>query len=264
MRHGDFTVTAWQLDLPVLVALVLLAGVYFATRRPDIRAASFLVLGLGAIAVVTMGPLGAYDRTLFWPAAAENALLLTLIPLLLGLGGLAPRIPRLLAFPPVGAVLCLVVTMALYFTPLFRLSLSNGVVHQLVRLLLVAAGCLFCWPLLGERGSYPMRMVYAFVDGLLDAVPGIAVMTGHTVIAAAYYKGLHLRFGPSEHFDQTIGGGLMLTIAEATAIPLLAALFVRWARSETAAAPLPAPDEELLQRPWWETDPGPLFDRKTR
>jgi putative copper resistance protein D len=263
MRHGDFTVTAWQLDLPVLVALLVAAGLYFRTGRRDARPASFMLVGLAGIAVVTMGPLGAYDRTLFWPAAAENALLLTLIPLLLGLGGLAPPIPRLLAFPPVGAVLCLVVTMALYFTPLFRLSLTNGVVHELVRLLLVAVGCLFCWPLLAEQGgSYPMRMVYAFVDGLLDAIPGIVVMTGHTLIAAAYYRGLHRGFGPSLRWDQTIGGGLMLTIAEATAIPLLAALFVRWARSETAPAPLPRPDEELLQRPWWETDPGPLKDRR--
>lgn len=250
MRHGDFTLTAWQLDLPVLVALAVVAGVCIAMRRID----ASLLLGLGALAVITMGPLGAFDRTLFWPAAAENALLLTLIPLLLGLGGLAPRIPRLLAFPPVGAVLCLVVTMALYFTPLFRLSLTNGVVHELVRLLLVAVGCLFCWPLLGERGSYPLRMVYAFVDGLLDAIPGIVVMTGHTVIAAAYYRGLHLHVGPSLRWDQTIGGGLMLTLAEATAIPLLAALFVRWANSETAPAPLPAPDEPLLQRPWWENE----------
>jgi putative copper resistance protein D len=262
MRHGNFTVTAWQLDLPVLIALVAVAGFYFRTRRPQVRPSAFLVGGLAGIAVVTMGPLGAYDRTLFWPAAAENALLLTLIPLLLGLGGLAPRIPRLLAFPPVGAVLCLAVTMALYFTPLFRLSLTNGVVHQLVRLLLIAVGCLFCWPLLGERGSYPMRMVYAFLDGLLDAIPGIVVMTGHTLIAAAYYRNLHRDFGPSLRWDQTIGGGLMLTLAEATAIPLLAALFVRWARSETTPAPLPQPDEELLQRPWWETDPGPLKDRR--
>jgi cytochrome c oxidase assembly factor CtaG len=262
MRHGNFTLTAWQLDLPVLIALVVLAGIYFRTRRPETRTATFLFLGLASIAVVTMGPLGAFDRTLFWPAATENALLLTLIPLLLALGGLTPPLPRFLAFPPVGAVLCLVVTMALYFTPLFRLSLTNGVVHELVRLLLVAVGCLFCWPLLGERGSYPMRMVYAFVDGLLDAIPGIIVMTGHTLIAAAYYRGLHLRVGPSLRWDQTIGGGLMLTLAEATAIPLLAALFVRWARSETAPAPLPRADEELLQRPWWETDPGPLKDRR--
>jgi putative copper resistance protein D len=287
-----------------------------------------------------------YDRTLFWPAAAQNAVLLTLTPLLLALGEPAQllsralpahwlhrsRVMSVLSFPMVSALLGVAATLVLYLSPLFRLSLTNNVVHQLVWLMLVALGCLFCWPMLSDQllpdwCGYPMRMAFGFVDGLLDAIPGIIVMTGHGLIAGGYYAGLHRGWGPSLHWDQTIGGGLMLTIAEATAVPFAVALFFRWARADEAnarrgdlllagggsarapiggdsaasgsaggsagdagarsgvgaagdagagvgwaggagadggAARAVEPDEPLLQRPWWESDPGPLADRNMR
>ena len=286
---GGRLLTDWHPDAVVLVVLVLLAvgyGIGVRRRRehwPVSRSVLFL-LGLLSIAVVTMSALGVYDRVLFWPVAVQNTVLLTLTPLLLGLGeplALLPRRPswggpvtRLLAFPLVGALLCLTVTLVLYLTPLFRLSLTNDAVHQLVRLLLVAVGCLFCWPLMSERsvpGGYPLRMVFAFVDGLLDAIPGIIVMTGNGLVAGGYYGELHRGWGPTPRWDQTIGGGLMLTIAEATAIPLLVALFLRWARADERQAR--AGDGQRAQaaevlgalttKPWWEVDPGPLADRRT-
>ncbi|HEX3813655.1 MAG TPA: cytochrome c oxidase assembly protein [Mycobacteriales bacterium] len=322
---------SWHLDTTVLIVLVLAAVAYLAGVRqlrrrgeswPLRRTALFLVAGLGGIAVVTMSALGVYDRTLFWPAATQNAVLLTLTPLLLSLGdpiGLVTRclparsLPRgrivtVLAFPMVSALLCLAATLVLYLTPLFRISLTDGAVHQLVWLGLVGLGCLFCWPMLSEQllpewCGYPMRMAFGFVDGLLDAIPGIIVMTGHGLIAGAYYASLHRGWGPSLRWDQTIGGGLMLTIAEATAVPFAVALFFRWARADEAGARLAdarlaagvdatgvagtvgsgagadrrvadgtatgssgadrAPVGEL-QKPWWETDPGPLADRTPR
>lgn len=290
---GARVLTAWHPDITVIIGLAVLAGAYLAGVRvlhrrgeqwPVRRTVLFVGGGLGSIALVTMSFLGVYDRTLFWPAAAENAILLTLTPLLLALGEPVrlltrcvplrrARIVDVLAFPLVSAVLCLAVTMALYLTPLFRTSLTDGGVHQAVRLLLVACGCLFCWPMLDEGllpvwCGYSLRMAFAFVDGLLDAIPGIVVMTGHRLVAGGYYA--HRGWGPSPHWDQTIGGGLMLTFAEAIAIPFAVALFFRWARSDEAGAR--AVDRRIdavaaevpLQKPWWESDPGPLADRITR
>ena len=293
---GARVLTAWRPDVTVIIGLALLATAYLAGvatlhRRgeewPVRRTVLFLGAGLGSVALVTMSFLGVYDRTLFWPAAAENAVLLTLTPLLLALGEpirlltrclplRRGRIVDVLAFPLVSAVLCLAVTMALYLTPMFRASLTHGGVHQSVRLLLVACGCLFCWPMLDEGllpvwCGYSLRMAFAFVDGLLDAIPGIVVMTGHHLVAGDYYAGLHRAWGPSPRWDQTIGGGLMLTFAEAIAVPFAVALFFRWARADEAGAravdrrieatTADAALQKPLEQPWWERDPGPLADR---
>ncbi len=309
--------TSWKIDAPVLIVLVLLAAAYLFGVRvlhrrgeswPVHRTVLFLGPGLGGIAVVTMSFLGVYDRTLFWPAAAQLTILHVLTPLLLALGEPVRLVARclpgrrlagggmlkVLGFPMVSGILGLVVTMVVFFSPLFRISLTNEPVHQLVRLLMLAVGCLFVWPMLSEHWlpdwcGYPLRMAFAFVDGLIDAVPGIVVMTAHGLIAGTYYRGLHRTWGPSLHWDQTIGGGLMLTLSEAIAVPFAVALFLRWARSDedearrvdrriatgagptaiaTGAGPTAiatgaasAAEEPLLQRPWWETDPGPLADR---
>jgi len=84
--------TAWRFDVVVLVALTVLAVGYLAGVRrvraagqpwPAARTWLFIGLGLGGIAVATMSFLGSYDRTLFWPEAVQNIVLLTVIPLLL-------------------------------------------------------------------------------------------------------------------------------------------------------------------------------------
>lgn len=298
---GLRVLTSWKLDGPVLVVLVLLAAAYLygvrVLRRrgeswPVRRTVLFLGPGLGSIALVTMSFLGVYDRTLFWPVAAQLTVLHILTPLLLALGEPAQlvarcwpgrrliggRILRVLAFPMVSGILGLIVTMVVFLSPLFRISLTNEPVQQLVRLMMLAVGCLFMWPMLSERWlpdwcGYPLRMAFGFIDGLVDAVPGIVVMTGHGLIAGSYYRGLHRTWGPSLRWDQTIGGGLMLTLSEAIAIPFAVALFLRWARSDedearrvdrrtsVATTGAVSAQQPLLQRPWWETDPGPLSDR---
>jgi putative copper resistance protein D len=165
--------------------------------------------------------------------------------------------------------------MVVFLSPLFGDALTNEPVQQLVRLMMLATGCLFVWPMLSEEllptwCGYPLRMAFGFLDGLIDAVPGVIVMTAHGLIAGSYYRGLHRTWGPSLHWDQTIGGGLMLTLSEAIAVPFAVALFLRWAHSDEDEARrvdhrtgsgAASADEPLLQRPWWETDPGPLSDR---
>jgi putative copper resistance protein D len=123
-------------------------------------------------------------------------------------------------------------------------------------------------------------MAFAAIDGLLDAVPGIAVMTSASLIAGGYYSTVHRTWGPSRSWDQTIAGGLMLTVAEVVAIPFVGILFRAWIREDASHArevdaaldrqearrrALTAADQEPeSERPWWEVDPGPLADRAAR
>ncbi|NEA50654.1 cytochrome c oxidase assembly protein, partial [Streptomyces sp. SID10815] len=76
--------SSWQLDVPALVLVLVLGGLYgwgvLRVRRrggawPPARLAAFTVLGLGALVVATMSALAVYDHVLFWPAAVQNVLL---------------------------------------------------------------------------------------------------------------------------------------------------------------------------------------------
>jgi putative copper resistance protein D len=326
---GTQILTSWRLDVPAAIAVVVLGGAYgygvLRLRRRGERwgwwpSTAFLVLGLGSVVLATMSCLGVYDRELFWARAVQYTVLLALSPLLLAMGeplelsrrclgsvgsrrlsaALRSWPMRLASFPLTGALLGVLVLLVLYLSPLFGLALRSEVVHHLVWLLLFAAGAVFFVPeldsgedLLPAWCGYPARMAFSIVDGLVDALPGIVVMTMHGTLAAAYYRGLQRTWGPAPHWDQTIGGALMLTLAEAIALPFLVVLFVRWARADEQAGhyadlqldPLlgapgnPAPGNAAAAsgggasaqpgdagsgpatRPWWETDPGPLAQR---
>ncbi len=124
----------------------------------------------------------------------------------------------------------------------------------------------------------------AFLDGLLDALPGLAVLgTGH-VIAAGYYTRVARSWGPSPVRAQQIGGTAMIALSELVGLPTLIVLLAAWVRSdarqasdidaaldsisaaERAARAVhndPALDV-LLHQPWWEIDADPLTDRARR
>jgi cytochrome c oxidase assembly factor CtaG len=156
---------------------------------------------------------------------------------------------------------------------------------QLLELQLVVTGCLFVLPLLGVEAlpawcTQPVRMTFAAIDGLLDAIPGIAVMTSGSLVAGGYYGTVTRTWGPTRSWDQIIGGGLMLTIAEVVAVPFVAVLYRAWIREDATQAEAvdraldledlrrqesSAPDQpEVANRPWWEVNPGPLADRASR
>jgi putative copper resistance protein D len=189
-----------------------------------------------------------------------------------------------LTFPAVAPVLALATQLALFFTGYLETALRHNAVMQLLELQLVITGCLFALPLLGVEllpvwCTQPVRMMFAGIDGLLDAVPGIAVMTSSSLIADGYYGTVSRGWGPTRSWDQTIGGGLMLTVAEVVAVPFIAILFRAWiaedawhARevdhaldlAEARRVALTDATEEPADRPWWEVDPGPLADRAAR
>jgi putative copper resistance protein D len=317
--------TSWRLDVPTLAVVLLLGGWYcygvWRLRRRGERwgrwpAFAFVMLGLGSIVLVTMSCLGVYDRVLFWPRAVQYIVLLGVSPLLLAMGEplelarrslsdtgrrrlqrvLHSRVLRVTSFPLLGAVFGSAALLIVYLTPLYHLTLTSELPHHLVWLGLLVIGAAFFVPeldpgedLLPAWCGYSARVGFSLVDGLLDALPGIVVMTMRGTIAAPFYAQVHRAWGPSPHWDQTIGGALMLTIAELVALPFLAVLVLRWVREDERLAretdrrldaiaarealatreatgdlpgtPRAADDLPLVTRPWWETDPGPLAQR---
>ncbi|MCF3963872.1 cytochrome c oxidase assembly protein, partial [Streptomyces fuscigenes] len=253
--------TTWTLDPAALVAVVALGALYAygvarrvrsGRRWPVLRTASFAVLGLGMIVVATMSSLAVYDRVLFWPAAVQNILLDLLAPLGLALGdplALAPpdgrlhraltsRPVRLLTFPLVSSLFVLVSELGIYFTPYFPTALSNDLVRQLMHAQLLLTGSLFVLPMLTGQEllprwcTHPIRAALVFFDGLFDSIPGIVVMTSGTLVAGDWYRAHPRPWGPTLAFDQMLGGGLMLTLAEIVALPFLIAVFFQWWHEE--------------------------------
>ncbi|WP_458249412.1 cytochrome c oxidase assembly protein [Streptomyces sp. MAI_2237] len=304
--------TSWQWDLPALLLVVLLGGLYgwgvLRLRRrgepwPVARGAAFGLLGLGALVVATMSALAVYDRVLFWPAAVQNILLDLIAPLGLALGdplrlalralpqpaagrvrrAMTGRLVRLLTFPLVSTVLVLATELTVYFTPYFETALRVGWLHQVMYLHLLLAGCLFVVPVLTREEAlprwctHPVRAALVFLDGIVDAVPGIVVMTHGTLIAGAWYLHHAPAWSPDVQHDQQVGGGAMIGIAELVALPFLLAILVQWARTERAetvvldrrlatelvpAGPVEGSAQQSdLVRPWWETEDSAVAQR---
>lgn len=315
---------SWQVDVPALVLIALLGGLYgwgvLRVRRaggtwsPG-RILAFTLLGLGGLAVATMSSLAVYDHVLFWPAAVQNVLLDLVTPLGLALGDplrlavealpgesagrvqrvMTGRIVRLLTFPLVSTALVLGTELTVYFTPYFATALRVGWLHELMYLHLLAAGSLFVVPVLTREEalpawcSHPVRAALVFLDGIIDAVPGLVVMTHGTLIAGAWYLHHAPAWSPDVRHDQQIGGGAMLSIAELVALPFLLAILARWARAERVQAaaldrrldrdltPVVSPArgagraegasegaEAVRVRPWWETEQNEVATRIRR
>jgi cytochrome c oxidase assembly factor CtaG len=306
-------ITSWRFDPWVTTAvLVLLASYLLGVRRasahgttwPVSRTMWFGLLGLGTVVVATMSSLAVYSQVLLWPMALQITLLLTIVPVGLGLGdplrlvgaALSPsgarrwhrslRNPllRVLTFPVVSPLLAVATQFVVFYTGYLGAAARHGWVLHLLQLQLVVTGCLFALPLLGVEllpawCTQPVRMTVAAIDGLLDAIPGIAVMTSASLVAGGYYGTVARSWGPTHSWDQTIAGGLMLTVAEVVAVPFVAILFRAWIREDArnATAIDRALDlaelrrdatldtaEQPTDRPWWEVDPGPLADRARR
>jgi len=293
----------WRFDPVVAVALVAVGAGYTAAfvkarsrgaRLPWWRLTAFLVLGLGGVVICTMSSLAVYQHAALWAFATQMTLLMSIAPVLLALGdpvgvlraasgpraqarwdaALRGRFTRILTFPLLAAVLGAGVQMYLYFGPLIGAALRSRTTMDATYLLVLVVGCLLSLPLLGAEilpdwCTEPFRLLFAALDGLFDAVPGIAVMTTGVILAGGFYRS---RFSSTADAleGEHVAGALTLALAEVVTIPLLVILFLRWASSESARkVPALTPTsasrregsivEELAQveRPWWETEGGP-------
>ncbi len=300
--------TAWQLD-PLLGIVVLgaaaayAAGIAAARRRgrdwPVPRSVAFFGLGLGSLLVVGMGWPAVYAPALFSVYATQLVALLMVVPLLLALGRpvelamtalgqtgaarlrriLDSRPARLFTVPVISPLLLAVVPFLVFFTPWYPASLDHPILHSVTEVLLLAIGLAVLVPLweaatIAAAVPYAIALLFAFIELLADALPGIIIRLDTHVIAAAH---LTRPWGTSLLHDQQLGGDLLWCIGEAIDVPFLALLAVQWYRSDaraarqidhaldaaSAAAPAAAAEEAgaELTRPWWEQDASVFGDR---
>jgi cytochrome c oxidase assembly factor CtaG/putative copper export protein len=263
--------TSWQPDLLwVLLAGLAAAGYLVAVRKlhargdqwPLSRTLIFL-LGLAALIYVTCGPPAVYGRVTFSGHMVMHMLLSMVVPAMLVLGGpilLALRVlparsdgtrgPRewilavlgstflkVLAFPPVAAVVFAGSLVVFYYTDLFELSLTTHVGHELMLVHFLLAGYLFAWVLVGidpgpNRIGYPLRLILLFATMAFHAFFFLALMNGTSVLQPDFFDSLGRTWGRGLLDDQQFGGGIGWGIGEVPTLLLTLVLGVQWSRSD--------------------------------
>jgi len=261
--------TSWTLDLPVLLAVLAMAGLYLAGARrvrragdpwPVARSVAFLAGGTGVLVLATMSFLGVYQGTLFWIRAVQTVLLLLVTPLFIALGRplslyiaalpgpgararavVGSRAARALTFPAITALVLVIVPFLLYFTPWYEAGLRSDAVRELTYAALLAPGLVFFWTLLRvdpvpRAYSYLVSMWVSGAEVVGDAVLGLAVIADQHLIAGSYYLALGRPWGPSLRADQVLGGGALWILGDLVGLPFLAAQLIQFIREDEQEA----------------------------
>jgi cytochrome c oxidase assembly factor CtaG/putative copper export protein len=263
--------TSWQPDLLwILLVGLAAAGYLLAVRRLQARGDHWPVLrtlvflsGLALLIYVTCGGPAVYGRVTFSGHMVMHMLLSMVVPLLLVLGGpillalrvlparndgtrgarewilavLGSRLLKVLAFPPVAAVIFTGSLVAFYYSDLFELALTTHVGHELMMLHFLLAGYLFAWVLIGidpgpRRLGYPLRLILLFATMAFHAFFFLALMNGNTILQPDFFGSLGRTWGRGLLADQQFGGGIGWGIGEVPTLLIALVLGVQWSRSD--------------------------------
>ena len=284
--------TSWSFDAVGAIGVVL-AVVFTATYAAGLvrahragtpwsawHAAAYLVAGIGSLLYATCGPIGALRSTYLWMFALHVAVLGTLTPVGLALGDpvrllgwqhvFTGRFARIVTFPLLAVIVDAAGILAVFLTGYGQAALDSGVIGVVLVLHMLIVGLVFSLPLLEEGvlpdwATPPVRTVIALGDGLIDAIPGIVVMTTTTLLMPRFPG--FARAGVDPHLQQKWAGGALLATAESIGLPMIAVLFAQWMRDDErqaaqvdlvldATRPVSDdPDEPETDRPWWLDDP---------
>lgn len=265
---SDALLTTWRADPVTLVVLVAATisyalGIRRAARHgvvwPRRRTVLFFALGLGSYAVVELGFLGAWSAQLRWAFTARIALLLLAVPALIALGKpvelaragmgeagrdrldgvLSGRTARILG----NAMFLTLFTAAVFcvfLTPIVGVLRTSPVIGEAIGAVTVVVGLALMVPMMALTSLHAstflaIEFLLAFVELVIDSIPGILMRLNDTVI-----DGITTATGsgwwPNPLHDQHLAGDLLWFIAEAADVPVLILLLMRWARRDRAEA----------------------------
>jgi putative copper resistance protein D len=143
---------------------------------------------------------------------------------------------RVIGHPLVAWVLFTMSLYALYFSPLFDLSLRQPLVHDLVHLHFLAAGLLFWWPVVGldpSRWRLPhiARLGFVFLMVPFHAFLGVAIMNSGRVLAPTL-ESFQRTWGPTPLADQQTGGAILWGAGDLIALAAVLGILISWASYE--------------------------------
>ncbi|MBS1672554.1 MAG: cytochrome c oxidase assembly protein [Actinobacteria bacterium] len=245
----------------IVAAALYLGGVLVLRRRghrwPLRLTLMFLLLGLGSYAWVSFGFLGTWSTQIRWAFTTRIALLLFVVPVLLTLGRPVSLARAVLSARPRARVngflrswlakffgnaimapvfTCLV--FAVFFTPLAATLRMSPVAQGLTSVLVPVLGLLMVLPMAAHTvlrtGLFIVaEFLFAFVELLLDAIPGILLRLNDSVLdgVTRVVPGMPGWF-PNPLHDQHLSGDFLWFIAEIVDVPILVILMMRWIRMD--------------------------------
>ncbi|WP_336647707.1 cytochrome c oxidase assembly protein [Microbacterium sp. MMO-10] len=256
----------WSVDPAALVVLVTAAGLYLGGvavlrrrghRWPLRLTLMYLLLGLGSYAVVSFGFLGTWSPELRWAFSTRIALLLFVVPVLITLGRPVSLARAVLSAGPRARVngflrswlarffgnaimapvfTCLV--FSVFFTPLSAVLRFSPVAEGAISALVPVLGLLMVLPMAAHTVARTSLFIvaeflFAFVELVLDAIPGVLLRLGTVVFdQAGSWPGTLPLWFPNPLRDQQLSGDFLWFIAEIVDVPILVILMMRWIRSD--------------------------------
>ena len=256
----------WSVDPAALVVLVIAAGLYLGGvavlrrrghRWPLRLTLMYLLLGLGSYAVVSFGFLGTWSAELRWAFSTRIALLLFVVPVLITLGRPVSLARAVLSAGPRAWVngflrswlarffgnaimapvfTCLV--FSVFFTPLSAVLRFSPVAEGAISALVPVLGLLMVLPMAAHTVARTSLFIvaeflFAFVELVLDAIPGVLLRLGTVVFdQAGSWPGTLPLWFPNPLRDQQLSGDFLWFIAEIVDVPILVILMMRWIRSD--------------------------------
>ncbi len=126
------------------------------------------------------------------------------------------------------------ITFLIWYAPrIYSATLTNGTLYHVELWAVLLTSLLNWWPLIGpvrslHQMSYPMKMLYAFVDGQpVDIFAFLLVFTEVVFYPQYMVPRSFTSFGFNNLADQTIGGSLLL-IPGIVDLVVMSPLFFRW------------------------------------
>ena len=139
-------------------------------------------------------------------------------------------VARALTQPVIASVIFNINFLVWHAPGLYHFALVHGTVYHVVLLSFLLTSLLNWWPLIGpvrefHKMTYPMQMLYAFLDGQpVDIFAFLVVFSG--VVFYPYYP-VPPPLGISSFADQAVGGALLL-IPGLVDLVVMSPLFFRW------------------------------------
>jgi cytochrome c oxidase assembly factor CtaG len=245
---------SWHWSPIALIGLVMLCLLYAfgirQARKGNVqgtplqkrRIVAFIV-AVVMMVVVFLTPIDTIARTQLFFAHMVQAVTLTTVcaPLLLYAcpawllqpllnQPLVQPVARALTQPVIASIIFNINFLAWHAPGLYHFALVHGTVYHVALLSFLLTSLLNWWPLIGpvrefHKMTYPMQMLYAFLDGQpVDIFAFLVVFSG--VVFYPYYP-VPPPLGISSFADQAVGGALLL-IPGLVDLVVMSPLFFRW------------------------------------